>query len=325
MPNYDVIGIGRAFTDFIAPASHELLDRYAIPYGAGKELTIEQLARLKEELHDVQLLPGGPVGNTIAGVAALGGKGGFFGKVARDVAGQSYTDDLKVRGIDLIGEAYCTNAPMSAMCVVLVLPDGERSCPYNRGCADDFTSKDFTAFDFCTSKFLLIQGHLLMSSPATPAVLEAIDLAKKASCQVVVTVSDIPLWDIHRKIAYDVIAAKADIITGNEDEMAAFERMIALPHSEGQLIVTTKGKQGAEAQLDSEYVNVMAQKPKAFKNSVGAGDQFLAGLLRGLSLNFTLQESMELGVRSATAILEEVGARPNPTHSWASLIPIPEG
>ncbi|MDG4870954.1 PfkB family carbohydrate kinase, partial [Guyparkeria sp. 1SP6A2] len=69
---------------------------------------------------------GGSAANTAAGVASLGGRAAFVGKVARDPLGDVFAEDLKLAGVHY-GVTPLENGPATARCMILVSPHGERT------------------------------------------------------------------------------------------------------------------------------------------------------------------------------------------------------
>ncbi|MDD5585514.1 MAG: adenosine kinase [Alphaproteobacteria bacterium] len=306
---YCAVAAGRTFTDIIAHVTHAFLDEHGIPLDAGKAFDAETLQHIRSHLKDAQMAAGGTAANAISIVAALGGKAGFFGKVGRDDVGRFFLDDFDQRGVKLCCDPLAAEG-MSATCLCLLTEDGQRSFATHHGCADSYSPGDFAGFDFAAAEFFMIDAELLTRSAAEPVIREAFSAAK-GKTRLVVSLHNVNAWleEGHGERAR-FIAGMADLVIGNEAEQTSFQKAVPLPHKPGQLVVTTMGARGAEARSQTETVSVPGQKPPVFVSSVGAGDAFTAGLLFGLSRNAGIGESLQLGVRSALAILGEIGARP---------------
>src|SRR5471030_1103619 len=87
---YNVIAVGRAYTDIIDHASAEFLQTHNIPIDGQRECSVPELKKIQEALSQPQMVAGGPSANTVAIISALEGKAGFFGKLYRDIAGQNF-------------------------------------------------------------------------------------------------------------------------------------------------------------------------------------------------------------------------------------------
>jgi sugar/nucleoside kinase (ribokinase family) len=316
---YAAVGAGRAYTDVIAEVPPKLLDDFCVPLNGGRRCHEAVLRQIQARLPVPQWLPGGPAANTMAGIAALGLKAGFFGKVMRDLPGEAFLADFRFRGVDLCCPPYGRNGPLSATCLVLLTPDGSRSFAFHPGCADEFTPADFAGFDFSQAEHFLVEAHALMDSPARAVLNAAITAAHRHGCRVAVNLQGMESWDGIESVVRDIIAGRADIIVGNETEQEAFSAIVPWKRLQAdQIAVMTRGPDGAVAQCGADYIRAGAEAPARFVSSVGAGDQFIAGLLAGLALGRDLKASLTLAAQTAGAVLEEQGVRP--TRSLAHLL-----
>jgi sugar/nucleoside kinase (ribokinase family) len=96
---FDVTAIGNAIVDVIAQADDALLAAHSLPKGAMNLID----AAMAEQLYGVmgagKEASGGSAGNTIAGIAMLGGQTAYIGKVADDQLGQIFTPDIRAAGV----------------------------------------------------------------------------------------------------------------------------------------------------------------------------------------------------------------------------------
>ena len=92
---------------------------------------------------------GGSAANTMAGVAALGGRAAFLGRVADDQLGRAFTHDIRSIGVALDPSPVAA-APgagpddegVTGHCLVLVTSDAERTMATHLGVASDFGTVD---------------------------------------------------------------------------------------------------------------------------------------------------------------------------------------
>jgi sugar/nucleoside kinase (ribokinase family) len=305
--NYTLAAIGTAYIDIQAPVSVDFLDRFKLPIGSGAAASFATLNDIIRHLDAPLFLPGGPSANTAAGVAAFGHPVKFFGKVAEDSAGKVFVQDLIARGIDAGCEIIVPSATNSPLCAVLITPNGERTFAWNSGCADAFSSQDFVDFDFTQTRFLLAEHFLI---PQSPCLLDALQRAAAAGCTTIINMQGFTTEDADPEWIRSILMPSVDIVIGNQLEMKVFRQIVATPTTPQQAFVTTKGENGAEFQTREQTIQVPARKPRILTNTVGAGDQFIAGLIYGLTEGFPVEQAMECGVRAATSILESIGARP---------------
>jgi len=316
MPHYNkdkycVVAVGRAYTDVIADVSKDFLEKRNIPFDAGREFDIPALRKIQSELKNPRMVAGGSSANTVAVLAALGGKAGFFGKVCHDEMGDFFLEDFRKRGVSLCCDPFDHQGTMSAVCLVLLTKSGHRSFVMGTNCAEDFSIKDFRSFDFRSTDFFLIDVQLLSDGKAPAVIRDAIEYAQDKT-KIVFSFHNVNIWKDQQHIARYIVE-KADILIGNDAEQTLFHNVLKLQHPPHQIIVTTKGENGVEARVGNKHIDIPGDRPKHFVSSVGAGDSFLAGFLFGLSKGLSLEASLKYGVKTALAILEEVGARP--THS----------
>jgi sugar/nucleoside kinase (ribokinase family) len=321
MKQFNVVAAGRACTDIVARVDKDFLKIYRIPIDGQRQVTDAEMQEMREHLLEPETLAGGPSANTVADIAALGGKAGFFGKInVDDIANNFFLQDFKQRGVAICCDPAIAAAHLSAYCLVL-LTDYHRSFAFNPGCADDFSITDFEKFDFSTTDFFLVEAHLLTSTNAQAALMKAIELAK-TNCRVVINLHGLTSWQGEFSVG-TFILDNADIIIGNQKEQLAYasiRRLHQRVDSVSQLFVTTKGELGAEAiQTGGRSWHVNAIIPAQLISSVGAGDAFIAGFLLGLSTGLETEESLRRGINCAAAILEELGARPPVTRSLNHL------
>jgi len=317
-PLYDVAGIGRAYIDVIAPASYALLEKHDIPLDTGKYFDGTEIEAVRADLPEPLYAPGGTIPNTLSGLAALGAKVGYFGKLADDAPGHVFLDDLNARGITLLNPGFAQTS-LSGACIVLLTEGGERSFALHKGCVDDFEESDFDSFDFDQARYFLFPANLL-SNTDDPSLFEALmHKIARSSCQIVFSLSEVRDWKGREDLAR-MAAALSSIFIGNEIENDAY-LAITGTLANGKIIVTTRGAKGASARVGQGAETFVAAAPlKKLVSSLGAGDQFLAGFMQGLTMNLPLEQTLALASRCAAAIIEETEARPHPGVSWRSLI-----
>jgi sugar/nucleoside kinase (ribokinase family) len=320
MKQYDLVAIGRAFTDIVAKVDAGFLKRYDLVKGQGTELSPHELIFLRSELSSYEILPGGAPSNTAAGVAALGGRAAFFGKVCNDIAGRAFRKVFVDDGI-AFPNADMPSGPdaLSATCLILVTPDNEATMAYCRGVADHLVRGDIDADIIRSAKLLLIQSHLLLSEQSRDAVEYALQLAPEAGCEIVLSLHDLHLSASGRKLFLDQYYPKAGIVIGNKGEVRElFGDADPVQFKESPTLhVMTDGAKGAWISGRGELVHVPAVNVLMMPNTVGAGDQFAAGFLYGYAHNLSYERAARLGSEAAAAIMQSQGTRPK--GSWEGI------
>lgn len=314
---YDIVGIGRAYIDVIAPVSYELLEKHGIPLDTGRYFDVPGIEEIIAQLPTPVYFPGGTIPNTLSGYAALGGKAGYFGKTAKDEAGQVFRKDLAARGIAHLSPAFA-DAPLSGTCIVLLTEGGERSFALHKGGVDQFDEKDFETFDFSQAAYFLVAANLLSNADNCDFFAEILRRAARTSCKIVFSLSEVRAWTGRESLAREA-SKLSHVFIGNETENKAFFDLVG--ENETALTVTTRGEKGARAKRGKEpEIHVAAAPLKKLVSSLGAGDQFLAGFLYGERRGFPLEKSLRLAGRCAAAIIEETEARPAVGVDWSGLV-----
>jgi sugar/nucleoside kinase (ribokinase family) len=97
---FDVLTIGNAIVDVIAPVEPDFLAREGMSEGIMHLVDAERSAYLYARMPaEKRQISGGSSANTAAGVAGFGGRAAFIGKVAADPLGDVFADDLREIGV----------------------------------------------------------------------------------------------------------------------------------------------------------------------------------------------------------------------------------
>ena len=105
---YDVAAIGNAIVDVISPCDEAFLEAEGLTKGSMQLIDQGRATELYAKMGRGVETSGGSAANTIAGVASLGGRSAFLGKVAADKLGATFVQDMWA-----IGAKYRTQ-PLSA-------------------------------------------------------------------------------------------------------------------------------------------------------------------------------------------------------------------
>lgn len=317
---FDVVGIGRAYTDVIGTGSEALVREYGIPLGTGRYFSVQEIKAIIARLGDTSICAGGATPNTIAGLAALGAKTGLFAKAAPDATGKTLLQDMQDRGITPVCPVLIPDAELSGTCVAIMSEGGERSFALNKGCVEDFTQQDFDAFDFEQTRSFVVYSKLLTDSDVAPRLADLINRAGRSSCRVVISLSEVRSWAHCPEMVMQCLLPSADILIGNQIEVEAFLAVSGLLEKTDQIIITTEGAGGATARRGAESCHVPIMQTDAAISTLGAGDQFLAGFLKGQLEGWPLPRSLKLAARCAAAIVERVEARPRAGEDWRGFL-----
>jgi sugar/nucleoside kinase (ribokinase family) len=90
----DVVGIGNAIVDIIAHADDAFLAAQSMVKSGMMLIDEARAEAIYAAMGPGLEMSGGSAGNTIAGIASLGGKAGYIGKVRDDLLGKVFRHDI---------------------------------------------------------------------------------------------------------------------------------------------------------------------------------------------------------------------------------------
>jgi sugar/nucleoside kinase (ribokinase family) len=122
-PTLDLLGIGNAIVDVLAPAEDGFLAARGLAKGGMRLVSTEEAEALYAAMPPGVESSGGSAANTCAVAAALGARVGFLGKVAKDQLGEVFAHDIRAIGVHFPTPPLQGGAP-TARCLILVTPDG---------------------------------------------------------------------------------------------------------------------------------------------------------------------------------------------------------
>ena len=96
---FDVVGLGNAIVDMIAPVEDSFLERFNIRKNGMTLIDEGRADALTAAAPDAKQLSGGSGANTIVGISSFGGRSGYIGKVADDTVGGVFRRDMNGAGI----------------------------------------------------------------------------------------------------------------------------------------------------------------------------------------------------------------------------------
>lgn len=312
---YDVAGLGNAIVDVIAPTDDAFLLKHNVAKGVMTLIDEYRAHQLLGALPETREIAGGSAANTMAGLASFGGKGVFIGKVKTDRLGESFTESLRQIGLDY-DTKMAADGPQTACCLIAVTPDGQRSMNTYLGACREITPDDIDEAAIAASSVLYIEGYLWDEPAAKAAIEKAIAAAKKAGRKVAFTLSDPFCVERWRAEFRALLESKIDILFANEAEaMALFEAdsfdevLQALRPWKG-IAALTRSEKGCVV-VDVDEVHVLDAYPvQKVLDTTGAGDQFAAGFLYGLTQGKPLPVCGKLGALAAAEVIAHYGARP---------------
>jgi len=313
--NFDVVGIGNAIVDVIAHADDAFLAREGLAKGTMTLVDAPRAEALYQLMGPAVEISGGSVGNTMAGLASLGGTGAFIGKVRDDFLGEVYRHDITTVGIRFDTPA-ATSGPGTARCLVLVTPDGQRTMGTFLGASADLGPADIDPDVVVAGQVTYIEGYLFDPPPAQEALRRAAAIAHAAGRKVALSLSDPFCVGRHREAFRDLVDGHIDVLFANEVEIcslyetADFATAAAAVRGRVAIAALTRSAEGSVILADGAEHAIAAAAVARVVDTTGAGDLYAAGFLYGLTRNRPLPTCGGIGSLCAAEIISHIGARP---------------
>jgi ribokinase len=270
---------------------------------------VNQIAKAEEEAEILGFnqSPGGSAANTAVGLARLGVKTGYIGKVARGSDGEFLLDAFKQEGVDTHGIMISESGRCGTI-IGFVDQEGQRALYLDPGVNNTIIFKDIR-LNYFTSVKLLHLSSFVASGP-----FEAQRSVANALLNVAITLDPGMIYAnkgleqlrplIKKCFAIFPNAGELQLLTGEIVEEGA--KMLL---EEGVKVVAVKlGKRGCYVTDGKEKFLVPAYKVKVV-DSTGAGDAFCAGFIYGMLNKKSLKECGLLGNFIASRAIMQMGAK----------------
>ena len=313
---YDVVGIGNAIVDVIARADDDFLLKQGMHKGRMELIDEARAQAIYDAMGPAVEMSGGSAANTIVGLASLGSRAAFVGKIKDDVLGRAFAHDIRAAGVDF-GTPPAAAGPSTGRCYVLVTPDGERTMNTYLGAAQDLHPEDIDAEAIAASAVTYLEGYLWDPRHAKDAFLKAAKIAHDAGRKVALTLSDAFCVDRWRDEFLQLMRSRTvDLIFANEAELhslyqtADFDAAVEALRADIDVAVVTRSEKGCIVVNPEDIEAVPAFPVERVVDTTGAGDLFAAGFLSGLARGADDRTCGRLGALAAAEVIGHLGARP---------------
>ena len=310
-----VAAIGNAIVDVIGRCDDAFLARHGAPKGHMRLVDADTVKALYAAMGPAVEISGGSAANTAAGVASLGGKAAFIGKVADDELGRIFGHDIRATGVAFASQPAKNGAPTSRS-LILVTPDGERTMNTFLGISTELDRSDVDPAVIANADIVYLEGYLFDLPEAKAAFREAAGIARKAGRRVAMTLSDGFCVDRYRAEFLDLVRNSVDILFANESEItslyqtSSFDDAARRAAGEVPLAVLTRSAKGSLIIEKGQHVSIPVDPVAKVVDTTGAGDLYAAGVLFGLATGRDLATCGRLGSLAAAEIISHIGARP---------------
>jgi sugar/nucleoside kinase (ribokinase family) len=311
----EVVGIGNAIVDVISHAEDAFITDNGLAKGAMTLVDADQAKAIYAKMGPGLEMSGGSAANTMAGLASLGSRAGYIGKVCDDELGEVFRHDIRA-----IGVRYETlpiaGDPPTARCLIVVTPDAQRTMHTFLGASTELGPEDIDEGLIAASRITYLEGYLWDKPKAKDAFVKAAGIAHDAGRKVALTLSDGFCVERHRDSFRELIHGHIDILFGNDDELRSLYLTESLPEAldavRGSvgLVAITCGAKGSLVLDGMNAYEVAAHPVDKVVDTTGAGDLYAAGFLHGLTEGRHPADCGALGSLAAGEIISHYGARP---------------
>jgi len=310
----DVLGIGNAIVDVLAEADDAFLAAEGIAKGGMTLIDTTRAKTLYARMKPGIEMSGGSAANTVAGIASLGGKCAYTGKVANDQLGEVFAHDIRAIGVGFDTTPLKDSEP-TARCLILITPDAQRSMNTFLGASALLDSSDLDPELIRSAKVTYLEGYLFDRPDAKVAFFAAAKMAHEAGRKVALTLSDTFCVARHHA-EFTQLVGHVDILFANETEAEAltgetgFDASVAALAKRCPIVCVTHGAQGSVIVADGTTYKIPAAPVEKLVDTTGAGDLYAAGVLYGITAGLGIAEAGRIGSIAAAEAIGHVGPRP---------------
>jgi sugar/nucleoside kinase (ribokinase family) len=311
---YDVTAIGNAIVDVLSFCDDQFITAQDMRKGTMQLINADRAEQLYGAMGQAIEVSGGSAANTLAGMADLGARTAFIGKVNTDELGRIFRHDMNAIGVEF-KTPDATNGVPTARCLIVVTPDGQRTMNTYLGAAGEIHVADVDTALIESAQIFYGEGSMWDLDCTKAALRHAFAAARAAGTKIAFTLSDVFCVERSREDYLQMIADDFDILFCNHEEAKALypgkelEEIFGLLQGQCEVIAVTCGSKGsviltkdARIQVDAIWVNEVV-------DTTGAGDLYAAGFLYGLTKGMPLAECGRLGSACASDIITHLGAR----------------
>src|ERR1700733_12719726 len=313
---YDVLGIGNAIFDVLVRTDESFLSQHGMTKGGMALIDEARAASIYRDMGPATEMSGGSAANTIVGIANLGARAAYVGKVRDDQIGHLYTHDIRAAGV-AFETPPAADGPATGCSYILVTPDGERTMNTYLGAAQELMPGDIDEVQVAASAIVYLEGYLWDPKSAKEAFVKASTIAHQAGRQVALTLSDAFCVDRYRGEFLDLMrGGTVDLIFANEAELgslyqtADFDAALTQLRRDIPLGIVTRSEKGCVVASKDGVIAVPAFPVQKMVDTTGAGDLFAAGFLFGLVRGASHENAGRLGALAAAEVIQHIGARP---------------
>jgi sugar/nucleoside kinase (ribokinase family) len=317
-PSLDIVAIGDAIVDVIATCDDAFLVEHDLPRGGMQLLDTQAADRLYAAMGNARETSGGSAANSMAGIAAMGGKAAFVGQVADDQLGEIFRHDMRALGVRFDAPPLASGGEHpTGRCLILVTPDAQRTMNTCPGASHQLRPEALDEALIASASILYLEGYLWGPELPRQAMHKAIEIARSANREIAFTASESVCLAGRREGFMRMIdQGGIDLLFANEHEAMQLTgagdlgEALAMLTAKVPTLVVTRGAEGALGLEGGHSIEVPAAPVDQVVDTTGAGDLFAAGFLAARCRGHDLRKCLETGAIAAAEIISHFGARP---------------
>ncbi|MDR1793716.1 MAG: adenosine kinase [Bacteroidales bacterium] len=314
-----IIGIGNALVDeLIRLESDDFLTEHHLPKGSMQLIDFEFAQKLSQYTSGLEskMCSGGSAANTICGLALLGIKTAFIGKIGNDRYGEAFLADLEACGVTPF---LVKSDSMSGFCTSLISPDGERTMATFLGAAATLEPSDIDENALQIGDILYLEGYLLHNHKL---IEKAVSIARQKGLIIALDLASYNIVEENLDFLQILVSECADIVFANEAEALAFvgaapEEAVDRIAQMCPVAIVKAGAEGSWIKTGDQKQFINAFTAQAI-DTTGAGDLYAAGFLYGYLNGLDIRSCGRIASRMAAKIVEVIGAK-YPQSDYAAL------
>ncbi len=313
---FDITAVGNAIVDVLAPADEAFLATHDLHKGAMTLIDQHRAVSLSHAMAEGETASGGSAANTIAGAASFGATCAYVGKVAHDPLGEIFAAAMKKQGVHYTTPYLPNDLAHTGRCLVNITADGQRTMATYLGAAAQVSPDDLDAEVIKGSKIVYLEGYLFDTTSGRETFAKASQIARDVGRQTAITLSDLFVVDRWRDDLLAFIDRHIDLVFANESELLSlfqttdFDGALRQLRSKATTAFVTRSEKGSICAHGDETWEVQAYPCAAVTDTTGAGDQYAAGVLYGLTHGHSHADCARLGSLAASEVISHYGPRP---------------
>lgn len=311
----DVVGLGNAIVDVLAHAGENVVSQHNLAKGTMTLIDEGRAEYLYSIMAPATEVSGGATANTLAGLASLGGRGGFIGKIRNDQLGDIFKHDIRAAGV-LFETPPATDGPSTGRCLIFVTPDAQRTMHTYLGASMELGPDDVDENLIRRAQLTYLEGYLWDGPNCKSALLRAARLADRAQRKVAFNLSDPHCVSRHRPEFLKFIQDYVDFLICNELEICSllqvenFDQAVRMSSGLCEVMALTRSENGSIVTGADGILSIPAERVETLVDTTGAGDLYAAGFLYGYTHGRSLYDCGRIGAIAAAEVISHLGARP---------------